>query len=335
MDKKLFSIIIPTYNSASTLKATLDSIKSQSIDKNLLQVLLLDGGSTDKTIEIAKKYDFVSICDNPDRLPEYAKMRGAQQAVGKFLIKMDSDEVFCSKHSLENRLCAFEQFPEAHLLVADRMVTPNEKSSRYISSVYSTAVGDPFTFFMYRPKTSTHQTFSKNIIKRTNNVVLFKFSEKDKRPIADGGTTTINLDFIKSKKIIDFHSLADISSMSDKVMDRSPFCLCIIKDDIFHNNQITFKRYIEKLKFRVINNVFGSADSGFSNRKISGNGKKFLFPIYSVSILFPLFDAIRLSFRLKSCSFLLHPVYCVITTFFIGKYLVLKLTGKEIKNKQY
>ena len=66
----IYSICIPTYNSEKTLQYTLDSIKRQDIDENQIEVLIVDGGSTDKTIEIAKQYSFVTILENKKRLPE-------------------------------------------------------------------------------------------------------------------------------------------------------------------------------------------------------------------------------------------------------------------------
>lgn len=335
MEKKIFSIIIPTFNSESTLKQTLDSVAKQTLDKALLEVLLYDGGSNDKTVEIAQKYEFVSIYNNPDRLPEYAKLYGTRTAQGKYLIKMDSDEVFCSKKALENRFRAFEQFPDVPLLIADKMYTPHKKGMKNISSLYSTAVGDPFTFFMYRPKSSILETFKSNISKCSGDIYRLDFSSNDIRPIADGGTTTINLEMLRAENIVDFDSLSDISSMSDKIMNKYPCCLCILGDDVIHNNYISFGRFLEKLKFRIINNVYGSGDSGFSNRIISGSWKKYLFPIYSLSIIIPFIDSVLLSKKFHSLTFLLHPTYCVLTTFYICKYMLLKTFGKTVSNTKY
>ena len=51
--------VIPTLNSASTLDMTLFSLKSQR-DINL-EILVVDSGSTDKTLEICKKWNIKSI----------------------------------------------------------------------------------------------------------------------------------------------------------------------------------------------------------------------------------------------------------------------------------
>jgi glycosyltransferase involved in cell wall biosynthesis len=50
------SIIIPIYNEEKYIAKCLDSIIESEYDKNEMEVLLIDGGSTDKTIEIIKEY---------------------------------------------------------------------------------------------------------------------------------------------------------------------------------------------------------------------------------------------------------------------------------------
>ncbi|PYG87949.1 glycosyl transferase family 2 [Ruminiclostridium sufflavum DSM 19573] len=52
----LASIIIPTYNQSRLLKYTVDSILKQSVDTRLLQVIVVDDGSSDDTREMVKNY---------------------------------------------------------------------------------------------------------------------------------------------------------------------------------------------------------------------------------------------------------------------------------------
>ena len=54
LDKKLFSIIIPTFNSEAVLKDCLESILIQSF-KNY-EVIIVDGKSSDTTIDIVNIY---------------------------------------------------------------------------------------------------------------------------------------------------------------------------------------------------------------------------------------------------------------------------------------
>ncbi len=49
------SIITPTYNSTKTLAACLESIKNQDYHGEF-EIIIADGGSTDSTLEIARRY---------------------------------------------------------------------------------------------------------------------------------------------------------------------------------------------------------------------------------------------------------------------------------------
>ena len=51
------SIILPTYNNERTIEECLESIFMQKFPSKEFEVLFIDGGSNDKTIEIAKKFN--------------------------------------------------------------------------------------------------------------------------------------------------------------------------------------------------------------------------------------------------------------------------------------
>lgn len=51
--KKNISIIIPVYNGEETIQRCLDSVTRQS-SKNIEEIIVVDDGSTDKTVEIVE-----------------------------------------------------------------------------------------------------------------------------------------------------------------------------------------------------------------------------------------------------------------------------------------
>lgn len=87
---KFVSFIVPTFNSAATLHLALASIRKQNYDPNLMELLVLDNGSTDKTLDIAREFKA-----QVEVLPKVSISRlrnyGAQLAKGEVLIFLDSD----------------------------------------------------------------------------------------------------------------------------------------------------------------------------------------------------------------------------------------------------
>ena len=92
MNYPIVSIMIATFNSEKVLPRTLDAIRAQTYPQDKLEILAIDGGSTDSTLEIAKNLG-CKIIDNPKTEPTYAKWLGFSKCTGKYLITIDHDEV--------------------------------------------------------------------------------------------------------------------------------------------------------------------------------------------------------------------------------------------------
>jgi len=96
------SIIIPTKNEENVLEECLSSIFNQSVCP--LEVIIVDGGSTDDTLYIAKRFDVKLVKEEGLSSPANARNLGAERAKGKILLMMDADTVLhndCLRHALE------------------------------------------------------------------------------------------------------------------------------------------------------------------------------------------------------------------------------------------
>jgi len=100
------SIIIPTKNAGSTFKAVLDGVFSQNYRS--FETIIIDSGSTDETIEIAKNYSLEIIRIKPSEFG-HGKTRnlGAKLAKGKYLVYLTQDATPKSKFWLEELLKPF------------------------------------------------------------------------------------------------------------------------------------------------------------------------------------------------------------------------------------
>ncbi|MBN1655613.1 MAG: glycosyltransferase family 2 protein [Deltaproteobacteria bacterium] len=87
-----FSVIIPTYNSAATLKILLDSLAKQTISDH--EVIVVDDASNDDTATIAASYQVKYLRLETNQGPAAARNHGAREAAGQWFVFTDADTVF-------------------------------------------------------------------------------------------------------------------------------------------------------------------------------------------------------------------------------------------------
>lgn len=336
MKRPFFSIIIATYNSENTLEYTLESIANQSIDKSEVETLVIDGGSTDKTLDIAQKYSTI-ILDNPIRLPEHAKAIGMERANGQFVVRMDSDEEFSYSTQLQDKMDFLKAHPEVKILLPNRYAS-GRKEICGISGEYMNIFGDPFSLFVYRTKYDKYDTYSANIIETDGKHAIMRFAKEDIYPLADSATTAFSLDFVRENFGSEYTTVEFTCGAVDKIIDATGMCGCIKGDNIIHNCSSSFKTYLSKLRFRVINNLFHKEESGFSARERVSNSltkRKLLFCIYALFVPVPVADSIRIAIKYKEKSFLLHFIYLYYVCFQIFKLGIVRIFGGTAKNLNY
>lgn len=92
--KPLVSIITPTFNSAATLRDTLESVHRQ--DYPALEHIIVDGGSNDNTLALASAFDGpLRIISEPDQGLYDAMNKGLQRADGDIVGVLNSDDFYC------------------------------------------------------------------------------------------------------------------------------------------------------------------------------------------------------------------------------------------------
>lgn len=90
MSKKLtLSIVIPVYNEENHIKECLEAIKAQI--EAPLEVIVVDNNSSDKTVEIAKKYPFVTVLSAREQGIAFARNVGFNAARGNIIGRIDAD----------------------------------------------------------------------------------------------------------------------------------------------------------------------------------------------------------------------------------------------------
>lgn len=106
----LLSIIIPTLNSAPTIRCAIESVLRQTFQD--WELLILDGISTDSTIDIAKGYNDnrIKIHIAKDKGIYDAMNHGVQEAQGEWLYFLGSDDYLLEPTVLERMLSSSDSF---------------------------------------------------------------------------------------------------------------------------------------------------------------------------------------------------------------------------------
>ena len=101
------SLIIPAFNEEQLIEKMLLSVMKakrefEKTDSNILEVILVDNNSNDRTVEIAKKYDVIV---THEEIHNIAKVRntGAKRATGEILCFLDADSEITS--NMFNVIC--------------------------------------------------------------------------------------------------------------------------------------------------------------------------------------------------------------------------------------
>lgn len=129
--KKEISIIIPALNEENFIERLLSQFDKEIKCKNQIEIIISDGGSTDATLEISKKYaDRIIV--NKKNIPQnisQGRNEGAKNSLGDVLIFLNADTYVKnlnhllteSKKELENKnvaaiACRIIVFPEEAIL---------------------------------------------------------------------------------------------------------------------------------------------------------------------------------------------------------------------------
>lgn len=92
MNKPLISVITVVYNAQTTLEKTIQSVLSQN--KNLVEYWIIDGGSTDGSIETIRKYEkeLAGWISEPDKGIYDAMNKGIDRAQGDWIYFLGGDD---------------------------------------------------------------------------------------------------------------------------------------------------------------------------------------------------------------------------------------------------
>lgn len=113
----LVSVIIPAYNSSPYICDAVDSVLSQTYSN--LEVIVVNDGSTDATLQVLEKYgNRIIVIDQLNQGVAHARNAGIKAAQGEFVTFLDSDD-YWFQQKVELQVKYLQQHPEMGAVYAD------------------------------------------------------------------------------------------------------------------------------------------------------------------------------------------------------------------------
>jgi glycosyltransferase involved in cell wall biosynthesis len=316
------SFIIPTYNEEKRIGKLLESIFSQDYPKKDFEVLVIDGRSNDKTIEIAKRYG-AKILDNPKRVEENAYIIGIKKAEGEILCFTDADNVLVGKDWLTKMTKPFE---DKEIVFADGMFYDYRKNDD-ISVKYQALIGgdDPFATYLglysrwcYFKNNWTDYPYVKEKKKG-----YWKCRLKNKKLIPSFSTNglLIRKNILRKMKLIPFTEI----DIFYRLINNGHNCFAKVNCGLIHNQVSFFQKKLRRISRRHDKEIKTEYHYGITNKKI------ILMALY-VALIFPVFfDALRGFIKKPTSAWLFHPIACFgeFSIYFFYSYLYMHLIKKK------
>ncbi|MCM1103042.1 MAG: glycosyltransferase family 2 protein [Clostridium sp.] len=340
---ELVSIIIATYNSAKHLGKVLKAVRSQDYPQESIEVLIVDGGSSDETCALAQKNGCI-VLHNSKTEPVHAKLLGLQEAKGRYVLFLDHDEVMENRRSISRKVAAFRQNPQCHVVLGSGYKRPKgyPRINQYISEY-----GDPFSLFLYN--------FSKydkclerlllkyyRAIRVEEDYICVDFAGRKKEPIIELCCLGTMLDNSYFSKIPHAYTDGKVMTHLFYVMleKGDTVVICMREDALLHYSADSIRAYLPKLRWRVCNNIHfpEMAESGVSGRlkyqkklKI----KRYFFVPYALLIIPALMHGIWLAVIRRNPVYLLHPFFSFYVVIQIIWQGMIKMAGIKPRMKSY
>lgn len=318
MKKELPSVscIIATYNSSDTIKECLTSLFFQNYPKDKLEVIIVDGGSKDKTLEILKRFKIRLYKVPPKKQEaEYNKGTGILHAKNELILLIDADNVLPHNNWLRKMI---KPLVENQDIIGSEILRFHYDKKDNILDRYFALLGgvDPVPYYLGKDSKLSFAFDKYNLLgesKDMGDYYLVKFSGKRIPMIGANG-------FVLRRKLLKF-AKADPgnffhSDINYDIIQKGFNTYAFVKDDIIHLKRTKvsyFIKFLLRRKYIMETQYFERIKRRRHAVYVPETDNLYLikYIIYSLTFIKPTFDAIRGYTKVHDIAWFLHPIICL------------------------
>jgi len=307
------SVLIPTLNAASVLDECLKSIVSQDYPKKKIEIIIADGGSTDKTLEIAKKYG-VKIYKNPLKTGEAGKAVALRYSQGELVALIDSDNILPDKNWLRRMI---EPFSDKEVIGSEPWEFTYRRKNGFIDR-YCALLGmnDPLCHFLgnYDRLNTLTGKWTGLVVEQEDKGHWIKVTLKSGAlPTIGANGTLMRREILLKSRMVDKY-LVDIDILA-YLAAKKPVKFAKVKIGIIHlycGSDI--KKFIRKQKRRIKDYLYyqklGARVYPWQKQNKLGLLK---FVISCLTIIPLIYQSLKGYFKKPDFAWFFHPLACWIT----------------------
>lgn len=307
------SIVIATFNSERTLSLCLSRVKKQDYPHGKIELILVDGGSKDATLAIAKTHGAHVISVDPNKQnAEYNKAIGLSIAKGEIVLFLDHDNIMPHDKWLTNLIAPFIKHKE--IVIVEPLRFHYDRKMTLLDRYFALYGGsDPVVYYLGKNSHLSWAYDTYNLMgdaQDFGNYYKVKFSQKEIPALGGNGAAF-------RRNILLKYSATDPESFihTDVVVDliRNGYnSVAFIKDTIIHltdNKVLHFlirrRHFLQEYYFRYSRKRrFLVYDPKKDNRML------LLYIIMTITVLVPLIGALRGFRRIHDFAWFMQPFMC-------------------------
>lgn len=315
------SVVIPTYNSIRTISRCIKSVISQDYPKKLIELLVVDGGSTDGTIEAVKKLGAKIIkVSSSLQNAEYNKGIGVNAAKNEILLMLDHDNILPHKKWLKKIV---QPFLENKDIVGVEPLRFHYDKRMSLMDRYFALLGgtDPLAYYLGKNSHLSYMFDKYNLLGSVSDhgdYYIVKFFP-NKLPAVGGNGAAVSRSIMMRFSKSDPNNFFHIDVHADLVK-KGFNNYAIVKDSIIHLTHSKFLPFIKRRMYFVEKYYYEDNKkrrySVFDPKR--DKMKLVYYVIISLTVVKPLYDATRGFFKVRDIVWFIHPIMCLCMLFAYG-----------------
>lgn len=335
-DLPKISIITVSLNCEKILAECYSRISIQDYPKDKIEILLIDGGSTDKTKEIAVAYGAKVINGGYRDNQEARRFIGFLHARNEILAYIDADNLLPEKNWLKKMVQPFLMDPE---IIATQPLRYGYDSKQTIMNRYFALFGvnDPVAYYLGKADRLPCDKDTWNLL----GDIIYETSDYYKICFRLDAFPTIGCNgFLVKRNVLEKLKLSPDNFFHIDVnydliaMGMNKYG--IVKTDIIHvTSDSLFKSISKRLKYMQMHHQILKEKRRYkvfdrAKRKDVLNLIKFI--LFSCTIIKPVYDSIKGYRKIKDIAWFIHPLACIGFVFAYG-YSTVPFFLKKKKNE--